>query len=950
MTWIKVGINWYFLLLLFGLSVGAQNPHYFMYDNTNGLPGNEIYSLCVDNSGFLWLGSDAGLYKFDGIRYKPYKCRTQKSRSLTGLCFSASGRMYCSNFQSQLFFVAGDSLQEIPHALLKISNIACDRSGHLFVNHQDGFAVYNEQTKTWKNFKNFGAENALTWKHYTRSVKVKEQGPAYFLNTSGLGVYENNQLQVIENDLFQSEVLGNCILEVSDEHIWMISLRENKVYRYQDKDFVAYEDPALSKALQGRKITQLRFLPDGNLWICTYSGMIAYHPKTRKTQLFYPGMSFSDCVIDRQGSYWFSTLQSGMLRVSDLRFITWKNAENEKLTKLAQNKTCVFFSTVNGQVACLDKTTNELTQLHTGSNADVQSLDYVAEDECLYFFKNADLYGMKSGQLKVVLKSAPSTKSVARLDEHCVLCSSFGAYLYDFKSGKELECLSTTWCREAEYDRSRKKVWIGSNEGLLVYSQTNKSWQALHTFLPNTQVIAFELDTLSDRAFALTFEGKIFLVKAGAPPDLLVNLPEEMQAYSLKLHQQKLYIATNLGLQIFDCKTRQLSGLGFLSRLSSGGIKDLCIAGNTIFLATSQGLQSCPLSSSSAPPPFHVYLKNKNEHDSDLVLDYRQLLRLRPEANAYSSNGKHRYAYRIKSQRDDWMILPGSVEEIVIPNLPSGRFEIELKGLDYFGQDSENTILLRGTVRPPFWETWWFYTTCSLVLFASAFLLVKMQHAKRQRELSRQNELNSSRLTALRSQMNPHFIFNALNSIQDLILKGDVENSYSYLTTFSNLVRKTLDYSDKDFIDFEQELRLIELYLSLEKLRFKTDFEFQIDRGNVEDILVPPLLIQPFIENALVHGLLHKEGLKILQIKFQIQEHLTCTIEDNGIGRARALQIRQRQGAGYESFSGKAIGKRFEILSKVFEGDFGYVYEDLEEKSQPTGTRVRLTIPLRHTY
>ena len=110
------------------------------------------------------------------------------------------------------------------------------------------------------------------------------------------------------------------------------------------------------------------------------------------------------------------------------------------------------------------------------------------------------------------------------------------------------------------------------------------------------------------------------------------------------------------------------------------------------------------------------------------------------------------------------------------------------------------------------------------------------------------------------------------------------------------------------------------------------------------------MLIQPFIENALVHGLLHKEGVKKLKISFKLNDHLICTIEDNGIGRAQAKAIKERQRTDHESFSVQAIRKRFEILSSHFQGELGYTYEDLEENGKPSGTRVILQIPVRHKF
>ena len=199
--------------------------------------------------------------------------------------------------------------------------------------------------------------------------------------------------------------------------------------------------------------------------------------------------------------------------------------------------------------------------------------------------------------------------------------------------------------------------------------------------------------------------------------------------------------------------------------------------------------------------------------------------------------------------------------------------------------------------------------------------------------------------------MNPHFIFNSLNSIQDLVLKGDVDNSYTFITKFSNLVRRTLSYSEKDFIDFEQEIKLLELYLSLEKLRFKDELTFTIETNGIQDIQIPPMLIQPFLENALIHGLLHREGKKELSVYFKLEGALICEITDNGVGRKRSAEIKERQKSQHESFSTQAIKKRFEILESHFQNELGVEYVDLiDDNGDALGTKVILKLPTRHSF
>ena len=175
-------------------------------------------------------------------------------------------------------------------------------------------------------------------------------------------------------------------------------------------------------------------------------------------------------------------------------------------------------------------------------------------------------------------------------------------------------------------------------------------------------------------------------------------------------------------------------------------------------------------------------------------------------------------------------------------------------------------------------------------------------------------------------------------------------NSYTYITKFADLVRRTLNYSDKDFIDFESELKLIQLYLTLEKLRFRTDFDFIIEADNIDDIQVPPMLIQPFIENALVHGLLHREGAKRLELRFELKEYLHCTITDNGVGRKKAKEIKVRQRSDNESYSVNAIKRRFEILDRNFGGNLGFRTIDLMDGEEAIGTEVRLIIPVKHRF
>ncbi|WP_438422708.1 sensor histidine kinase [Aquimarina macrocephali] len=225
-----------------------------------------------------------------------------------------------------------------------------------------------------------------------------------------------------------------------------------------------------------------------------------------------------------------------------------------------------------------------------------------------------------------------------------------------------------------------------------------------------------------------------------------------------------------------------------------------------------------------------------------------------------------------------------------------------------------------------------------------------LEKAYSELEVSKKNELAFLQLKSLKSQMNPHFIFNSLNSIQDLILQQNTDASYDYIVLFAQLVRNTLNYSNKDFIAIDKELEFLEVYLQLEKLRFEDDFTFSIEHTNTEGLLVPSLIVQPFIENALIHGLLHKTGKKQLTIDFTFTDHLLCTIIDNGIGRKESKKIQERQGGHHESFALEAIQQRLEIIKEQYGTAVGYQVFDLYDNGHATGTKVEIRMPFQKKY
>ncbi|WP_348769016.1 sensor histidine kinase [Tenacibaculum sp. 190524A05c] len=218
----------------------------------------------------------------------------------------------------------------------------------------------------------------------------------------------------------------------------------------------------------------------------------------------------------------------------------------------------------------------------------------------------------------------------------------------------------------------------------------------------------------------------------------------------------------------------------------------------------------------------------------------------------------------------------------------------------------------------------------------------KLEEAYLELEEKRKNEFAHLQLKSLKAQMNPHFMFNAMNSIQNLVLKGDKHEAYNYLTKFSSLIRDNLNMSEKSFVSFEDEILLLKKYLELEKLRFRENFQYEmIGIDFIDSIKVPSMIIQPFVENAIKHGLLHKKtGIKKVTLKFTLHEVLECAIIDNGIGMIASKEINELNEVKNNSLSTKLIEERLTLLKDYYKTNIGFNYIDI-----PEGTKVIIKIP-----
>lgn len=530
----------------------------------------------------------------------------------------------------------------------------------------------------------------------------------------------------------------------------------------------------------------------------------------------------------------------------------------------------------------------------------------------------------------------------------------------------------------------RQNVWFTGSRGVYEFRQNENKYY--HHAPPagsnvppidESQYIAADhnghiwIATLNNGLYEFYIEGekevwKNYTVNSGIglPSDYCVKIKQD-------LHDSLLWISNTAGLLKFDPVRRKVvsvlskqnglyaEGHGYSFNLFPGNqlVQLYYGAANIINLGTYRKNLLKPV----------VHLNSVKVMDEEkgfgidggnrkLVVGHNQnFFQFEFAALVFNNGNKNQYAYMLEGADKDW-VYSGQANTASYSGLRPGSYTFRVKAANNDGLWGEETTL-RIIIRPPFYVRWWFLALCGILagLLIWTWNRSRIRQARKEEQLkaSFQRQIAETEMKALRAQMNPHFIFNSLNSIQKYILKNEHFEASQYLTKFSRLIRLILDHSNQNTIPLSSELDLLKLYIEMESLRFDHQFDYSLqlaDNLNAETIEVPSMLIQPYVENAIWHGLLHKDTRGRLDIRFSKDENnlLTVTIDDDGIGREKAAELKSKQVLKKKSYGMQITEDRIAIINRTQHIHATCRITDKKDAlGNPTGTTVVLTIPVK---
>lgn len=951
-------IRSFLLLVLFCISeVKAQQPAYFSFAEEQ-FRGIQIYDVIQDKDLNYWFATNEGLFCFDHHTFEKKECDKAKGNSVFNFTINKEGTIYCHNLNNQVFRIRDKECTLFYE--LKPDESSSDI--RLSIADDDNLLISSRKIivldKTGKVLLVY-APSA----HYIGPPFVtKKNGVQFHLNNvDSVVVYEKGTISKIKLTFRSGGLQNENVLHfyMLDEKAYALTLKTKEHFSYDptSHELILLPKNSVFERGDSRRIYEL----GKDVWVAgTLPGVALIEGQKHKADfsIYYEDYFISDVFRDNEGNTLLSTFDKGILVIPDTKVpgVVSSFMDDPATALYSDPAIGLMIGTSKGNL--LNYINNSFITTGDKGTRPVEAL-YGDKNSDWILFDNGYIrtWNKRSHHIKNIL-SASLKDAVVVTDKQFYLGTNRGIFEVTQEAGNEFSTRLLNGMNQRvyslEYNPADSSLYASTANGLFMVSPSGYVQQILKDgkpIFPNDMSFHGKLYASTKKQGVLVIEKE--KVTAAIYP--VVN--DEIEALKkIIIHNNTIIGESSNGLFQFDMQGKHLRSIHSTFGFSAKRIIDFTFHQNRLWVSHSGGVQAIDLNytKTNAQRPL-IRIDQILVNDGIIATAEKAVLKSNQRKIQFifssptlKNRETLRYHYKLEGNDAHWNTGNYESFQVTYSALAPGDYTFYVKAENQ-GVFSE-PLKWSFTITPPFYESWWFITASVLLFLGIVFIVYNRQLSAQRKKSQQINELNASKLTAIQSQMNPHFIFNSLNSIQDLILKGDVEHSYSYITTFSNLVRRTLSYSEKDFIDFEQEIKLLELYLTLEKLRFKKELNYSIDMTNVTDIILPPLLIQPFIENSLLHGLLHKEGSKQLKITFELKEALVCTIEDNGIGRERSKAIKLRQRSEHESFSGKAIRKRFDILSNVFKGDFGYTYEDLYKNNEAVGTKVILVIPVKRKF
>ncbi|WP_188936703.1 sensor histidine kinase [Puia dinghuensis] len=969
----------------------AQELAYRQWTVKDGLPGAIVYHCLQDRKGFIWFATNQGVTRFDGRTFHTY---TKED----GLPDNEILQLYLDRHDN-IWFLSFVGIPSVMYhdSIIRFDN--CPRAkGFIEDQRTDSilFTSYDQVTELTGYYRSpnipgrwkFTSDLRPRVLYNTQLAILRASTPGktnfYFSNSST----SNGGSLLVQNSHAKSRFHFPTIHRhddpvISTQHFIGLLPDSNAIV------FFTYDSAWYASMSQISSLFSLHALGlnvggvnsyvnniycenDSTLWLCARNqGLLRIRNfRTRHATVthFFPRSNCTSIMKDREGGYWVTTFSDGVFYLPNLCFSTIPGPPDlsvssvRSLHVLDDHRLVAGFD--DGNIMEFDRNTwrYRLFPHWAANNKNNRIMDvrpYLHHS--LLVAADMGLHRLFPDDTHTLLQHNAHKELLIRPDHTIVAAFSTGVFFFD-TSGRQVNQIvpERATCITGLGDN----IYWGTLHG--VYALLNGRVTPLGQSIPALSGIINHIDVAPDSTLWVSTQDGIVIWKAGSVHRIgrAQNLASDL-CKQVSFDGNTAWVATDKGISRIgyywqDTVLRySIFNITEEDGLRANDVNRTVIAGGYVWAGTARGICSFPetYTGRSLTPPGIVVTRiladgRPVDVADSLMINYSSGKLLIEMAGISYRSGSHvGYEYRLEEADSNWNRLAGNTLEF--PTLPFGRFVLELRSIDRWNNRS-NPIAIPIVHPSPFYRSAAFlvvtYALIVLLTAAGFYLYFRRRQNKREKEFQLRKKMHDLELSALRAQMNPHFIFNCLTSIQYHVLRADTVNANSFLHKFSNLIRLTLNYSSSPFISLNEEIKMLNLYLELEKLRLGHRMNYQLispQQVETEGLFIPPMIIQPYVENAVQHGIAPLEDrIGELSVEFRLSaRYLHCTIEDNGQGIDHSHA--RKQSTGHISQGSGITARRIRTINSIYKQQI--ILEILDKKSAGlpgSGTIVNLSFPL----
>ncbi|WP_172278693.1 histidine kinase [Chryseobacterium sp. LAM-KRS1] len=934
------------------------------YSEEDGLNSSYTYSMSQDDKGLIWIGSDNGLFRFDGKEFKQYNKKSGlKNIDILGCNPLSNGEIFIVTYLSDFAYLKNGKIIN-PDDNKELRKLQFRDTSHTYSS-GDSVFIYTANSPKDIYIYRRGKVTTIPLSLHAGFPLVGRNPYIFSMDVSNHLLYLTDDTQkVIAYDILtRKKILCNISLPKSAIYRkgdFLVAYRGNTIDIFKRKN--KFEFIKTQSFSVGEPIHQLVIDRNDRLWVCLDKGGVLYYKNTlRDGNLSRPMKIMNDFVmnhilVDKDKNIWFSTRNNGIYFITDKFFNNYihlpvKN-NSSYITAIGKSGKNIIMGYNEAKFGILKS--NTIIDVSLEKNRKIETKALFSKGNSVILGLSLRTYQYNTDNKKITTIGDYSLKNIIPYnDSSILLCTSQGLTLYNFITGAKSDLFNERAYTALRYDKD--SVFVGSFKDVYKMNvKTNKRqlfiegyyFKDIKKLKPDVYVGSTNLNGV------LIFNNKKILKRITEKDGLSTDQIKKIEVEN----ENVFWASTNSGLSRIEIKGKKLAIDNFTQTdgLPSNVVAGCVIKDDTIYAGTSKGLGILPIHNLLTQQKFinkKVVINSVTVGDKE-IFDLNQEIKGQAPDNTitfdlsfpdYISQGMIKFKYKVEGLTDEWQISNSS--KIMFNSIPPGKYTFKVFGLGYNGKRSYTFSSIAFEIKPKFWQTWWFkffiiIIGCSLI-FVVVTIYFQRKRNKKLETLYYEKKIAELELQAIKAQINPHFIYNCLNSIQFLLYKKDYAETENYLNIFAQMIRKTLHYSEKTFMQIKEEIEYLSLYLNMEKLRLKDQFDYTITRSKNtdENWMIPSLLIQPFVENAIKHGV---SGLKDrkgnIRITFDYTDSLLCiTIEDNGVG------IEKRpESAKANSFGVKLSQKRIETFRQLFETDITLELNNLSEKDGKQGTQIKL--------